>query len=193
MTISQGRVGPTLTPKTEGTAAIRSTAEQFFEAFRARVAAGLLTGRPHPRSNYVVTDASATHLEVCAADWWTAINVGLNRLELRPLRPGLIRYDVQYWRWARYVLALCSLPGLVGLALLLSSDVRGYIARHPSSMIPGMSIEQNLSVAWLMVLFWGFVWPWLIILLHKRSLRRLIARLIAAVDAGAASTARSCS
>jgi len=42
-----------------------------------------------------------------------------------------------------------------------------------------------------MVLFWGFVWPWLVMLLHKRSLRRLIARLIAEVDAGAAPTARS--
>ena len=142
--------GPTLIPKTDGTATIRSTAEQFFEAFRARVAAGLLTGRPHPRSNYVVTDASTAHLELCAAGWWTAINVGLNRLTLRLLRPGLIRYDVQDRRWARYVLGLCSVPGLVGLALLLSIDVRGYIARHPSSMIPGTSIEQNLSVAWLL-------------------------------------------
>jgi len=180
-----------LIPKTDGTVTIRSSAEQFFEAFRARVAAGLLTGRPHPRSNYLVTEASTAHLEVCAAGWWTAINVGLNRLRLRLLRPGLIRYDVQYWRWARYVLGLCSVPGLVGLALLLSIDVRGYIARHPSSMIPGMSIEQNLSVGWLLVLFWGFVWPWLVILLHKRSLRRLIARLIAEVDAGVAPTARS--
>jgi hypothetical protein len=53
-----------------------------------------------------------------------------------------------------------------------------------------MSIDQNLSVAWLMVLFWGFVWPWLVIVLHKRPLRRLITRLIAEVDAGAASTPR---
>lgn len=177
-------------PNTEGTVTIRSTAEQFFEGFRARVEAGLLTGRPHPRSNYVVTDASAAHLEICAADWWTAINVGLNRLKLRLLRPGQIRYDVQYWRWASYVLGLCGALGLVGVAVLLSIDVRGYIARHRSSMIPGLSIEQNLGVAWLMVLFWGFVWPWLLILLHKRPLRRLIARLIAEVDAAAAPTGR---
>jgi hypothetical protein len=51
-------------------------------------------------------------------------------------------------------------------------------------MIPGLSIEQHVLVAWAMVVFWGFVWPWLLIALHKRPLRRLIERLIAEVDAG---------
>ena len=50
-------------------------------------------------------------------------------------------------------------------------------------MIPGLSIDQNLRVAWLMVLFWGFIWPWLLIWLHKRPLRGLITRLIAEIDA----------
>ena len=33
-----------------------------------------------------------------------------------------------------------------------------------------------------MVLFWGFVWPWLLIALHKPVLRRLVARLVKEVD-----------
>jgi hypothetical protein len=72
-----------LSPEIEGTVAIRSSGERFVHAFRQRVAVGLLTGRPHPRSNYVVSDAGPGHLVVRAVDWWTAINVGLNRLELR--------------------------------------------------------------------------------------------------------------
>jgi hypothetical protein len=82
-----------------------------------------------------VTETSPAHLEVRAADWWTAINVGLNRLELRLLQPGVIRYELRYWRWARYVLGLSGALGFVGLALLLSIDVRDYLARHQSSMI----------------------------------------------------------
>ena len=58
-------------------------------------------------------------------------------------------------------------------------------------MIPGLSIEQNLLIGWLMVLFWGFIWPWLLISLHKRPLHGLVARLIAEVDAQAASTGPS--
>jgi hypothetical protein len=72
--------------------------------------------------------------------------------------------------------------------MLLSLDVRGYVARHQRSMIPGLSIEQNVAIAWLMVLFWGFIWPWLLIALHKRPLRRLVTRLIGEVDVVAAPT-----
>jgi hypothetical protein len=167
-----------LMPEIEGTVAIRSSAERFLQAFRQRVTAGLLTGRPG-------------YLEVRAADWWTAINVGLNRLELRPLQPSVIRYHVRYWQWTWYALGLSGGLGLVGLALFLSLDVRSYIAQHQNSMVPGLSVDQNLLIAWLMVLFWGFIWPWLLISLHKSPLRRLVTRLIAEVDASAASTPQS--
>jgi hypothetical protein len=180
-----------LMPEIEGTVAIRSSAERFLQAFRQRVTAGLLTGRPHPRSNYLVSEASPGYLEVRAADWWTAINVGLNRLELRPLQPSVIRYHVRYWQWTWYALGLSGGLGLVGLALFLSLDIRSYIAQHQNSMVPGLSVDQNLLIAWLMVLFWGFIWPWLLISLHKSPLRRLVTRLIAEVDASAASTPQS--
>ena len=178
------------TPEIEGAVSIRSGAENFLSAFRRRVTAGLLTARPRPRSNYVVSETSPDRLQVRAADWRTAINVGLNRIELRQLEPGSIHYHVRYWQWARFVLGLSGTMGLVGLVLLLSFDVRAYIAQHQSSMIPGLSSDQNLLVAWTMVLFWGFIWPWILILLHKRPLHRLVAALIAEVDAKAASTSR---
>jgi hypothetical protein len=124
-------------------------------------------------------------LLVRAADWWTAINVGLNRFELRSVAPDRIHYAVRYWQWAQYAVGLSGAMGLIGLALLLGTDARGYIERHPGSMMPGLSVEQNLAIAWMMVLFWGFVWPWLLVAMHKRPLRQLVARLIAEVDAQA--------
>src|SRR2546426_8729113 len=68
----------TLAPQIEGTVPIRSSAAQFVQAFHYRVAAGLLVGQPHPRSNYRVAEAGPGQLRIHAADWWTAINVGLN-------------------------------------------------------------------------------------------------------------------
>jgi hypothetical protein len=177
----------TLAPKIEGVVPIRSSAAQFVAAFGQRVAAGLLTGQPHPRSNYQVAEESAVMLRVRAADFWTAINVGLNDLELRLPSRGSVQFRVRYWRWAAYGVGLCGVLGLTGLVLLLAFDARGYIARNPMSRLPGLSIDQNLAIAWGMVLFWGFVWPWLLIAVHKRPLRRLVEQLVREVDALAAS------
>lgn len=176
----------TLAPEIEGTLPIQSSGAQFLDAFRRRVAAGLLTGYPHFRSNYVVSESAPERLQVRAADGWTAINVGLNELELRVAQPASVQYRVRYWRWAAYALAISGILALVGLVLLLALDARGYIARHMDTMVPGLSVDQNLLIAWGMVIFWGFVWPWLLIALHKKPLHRLVARLIAEVDAQAA-------
>ena len=162
---------------------IGSSADRFFHACRQRVAAGLLTGQRNPRSNYVVSGAGHDHMEIRAADWRTSSNVGLNTVLLRYLHPGTIHYRIQYWPWAQFALGLSGGIGLIGTILLLGFDVRGYIADHQSAMVPGLSIEQNLGIAWLMVLFWGFVWPWPLISMHKRPLRELITRLIAEMDA----------
>ena len=174
----------TLAPRIDGTVAIRSSPAQFAEAFRQRVSAGLLTGHPHPRSNYRVVEDSSDQLQIHAVDWWTAINVGLNELELGFPEAGSVRYRVRYRRWAGYAVGLSGVLGCIGLLLLLILDVRGYIASHATARFPGLSVDQNLVVAWVMVLFWGFVWPWLLIALHKRPLHHLVTRLIREVDAG---------
>ena len=175
----------TLAPRIEGRISIGSPAAPFLDAFRRRVAAGLLTGKPQPRSSYAISDSSGDRVRVHATDWWTAINVGLNDIELELSRSGAVEYRVQYWRWATYAIALSGLLGLVGLVLLLGFDARGYIASDPHAQIPGLTIDQNLLVAWAMVLFWGFLWPWLLIALHKRPLSKLVARIVAEVDAAA--------
>ena len=175
----------TLAPQIEGVVPVRSSAARFVPAFRQRVAAGLLLGRPHPRSNYRIVEEGAGLLRVRASDYWTAINVGLNDLELRLPSSGSVQFRVLYWRWASYALAVSGVLGLIGLVLLLTLDVRGYIARQTVTMMPGLSTDQNLALAWVMVIFWGFAWPWLLIALHKRPLRRLVERLVREVDAQA--------
>ena len=154
----------------------------FIAAMRARVSTGVLT---NPRARYAVRRVDAGAIEVRAMDWRTAIDIGLNDIELLQPAPGSIRYRVRYWRWASFVIGLGAVLGLAGAALLIGLDVRGYIARHPKSMIPGMSPDGNMTVAWLMIAFWGFAWPWLLIAMHKGPLRRVVTSLITDVDASA--------
>jgi hypothetical protein len=165
---------------------IRAPSAQFAAAFRERVAAGLLFGAPHPRSSYRVVELRSDVLRVSAADTSTAIHVGLNELEIRFDEASSVRFQVRYWRWASYVLGLGAALGLVGIVLLLTLDVRTYIADHATARLPGLSLDQNVGVAWAMALVWGFAWPWCLIALHKRPLRRLVERLIGEVDARAA-------
>jgi hypothetical protein len=177
----------TFAPVIEGSIPIRTPGPEFLRRFQKRVEAGLLTGKPHPRSNYAVAVVGMDRLQVRAVDGWTAINVGLNELDMQASPSGELRYRVRYWRWAKYLLGLGGTVGIGLLAVFLFIDLRAYLARHPEQTVPGLSIDQNLLLAWGMALFWGFVWPWLLIVLHKRPLRRLVERLVGEVDAGSPS------
>lgn len=170
-------------PEIAGTVSIRSAPDRFAEAWRERVQAGLLSGRPHPRSNYRIEESgSGGTLRVLAADWWTAVNVGLNDVELQLPHSGSVQYRVRYWQWAWFAAGFSAILGLLGVALLLGFDVRSYIEANPASRVPGLSPDQNVGVVWGMVTFWGFVWPWVLVALHKRPLHGLVRRLVAEVD-----------
>src|SRR5262245_30258169 len=104
-------VAMTLAPRIEGVVPVESSGALFAAALGQRVAAGLLLRQPHPRANQQVLEESGGVLRVRAADYWTAINVGLNDLELGLPLGGPLRFKVQYWRWASYVLGLGGIIG----------------------------------------------------------------------------------
>jgi hypothetical protein len=174
----------TFAPRIEGVVPIRSSAEQFAAAFRERVTGGLVFGRPHARSKYQIVEDGGGILRVVAADFSSALNVGLNDVQLR-IRSGSVEFRVEYWRWASYAVGLAGALGIIGLILLLTFDVRGYIAEYATFGLSGLSTDQHFAIAWVMVLFWGFVWPWLLVALHKIPLRRLVQRIVHDVDAKA--------
>jgi hypothetical protein len=174
-----------LTPQIEGAMPIKASKSQFNAALRQRIENGFLTGRPGSRSNYQIVESQPETIQVRAVDWWTAINVGLNDLNLSFSKSGKLHFRLQFWRWAIYCLALCSVLGLMGVALFLALDIRSYIANNAGARIPGLSNDQNLYLAWGMLLFWGFVWPWILIAFHKRPLRKLLAKLVSEIDAKA--------
>jgi hypothetical protein len=172
-------------PAMEGTAAIRAQAQPFVTAFVRRIETGLLPHAPRWRCQYRVTRQGDDRLRFQATDWWTALNVGLNDVELAVGPGGRVHYAIRYWRWASYAIALSGVIGLALIAAFLVFDVRDHLLRHPESTIPGLSTDQNIAIGWAMALFWGFAWPWILIALHKRPLRRLMNQIIAEVDAAA--------
>lgn len=152
--------------------------------FARRIEAGLLPGGSSTRNQYTVTREGRDTLSFRAANWLTAFNVGLNNVEVS-VSAGQARYSIEYRRWAAYGVALSAAIGLVLAVVFLVIDIREYASRHPGSMIPGLTPDQNVAIGWAMVIFWGLVWPWILIGLHKRPLRRLMDRIIGEVEEGA--------
>jgi hypothetical protein len=169
----------------QGTVSIRSQAKVFLDAFARRIQSGLLTGAPARRNRYAITRQAADNLGFRAVDGWTAYNVGLNEVELTAGPQGSVRYQVRYPRWAGFVVVGGAvLFGLLAVTFLFL-NMPAYIAEHRFSQVPGLTIDQNVAVAWGIALFFGFVWPWVLIVLHKPPLRRLMEQVIAEVDAAA--------
>jgi hypothetical protein len=166
----------------QGTAVVRAQPSAFVAAFARRIETGLFPNTSRARCQYQIVQKTADVIRFRAGNWWTAINVGLNEVELSVGSDGRVRYAIEYPRWARYALALCGGVGVVFVAILLTADLHGYVEGHPESRLPGLSTNQNVAIAWIMALFWGFAWPWILILFHRRPLRRLMTRIVSEVD-----------
>ena len=170
-------------PNLEGQLPVRATAKEFSTALQQRVSQGFLNHQTGARQNYELHDVgSTTALNVRAANWFTAINVGMNELFLDLSETGKIKFRLSYWRWATYCVALCFILGIAMIGLFLVIDIQQYIANNRHARIPGLTITQNLYLAWANIIFWGFVWPWILVELHKRPLRKLLAKTIAEID-----------
>jgi hypothetical protein len=83
---------------------------------------------------------------------------------------------VTYRRWAACCVALGALVGTALIAcFLLAPAMRRDIAAH----------EGGAAVFWGSVAFWGFVWPWLLIALHKPFAKRCLNRVLTEIDSQA--------
>jgi len=167
-----------LSPSFTGTLEIRSATPAFFEALKARVQLGLLTGKPHPRARYAVTKHTERELAIRASDFLTAINVGLNDVVLQSAADRQLDYSVGYSRWAAYVVGLSA---VIGAAVALA---------HLGFKLGGgshLDADQTDSIFWALVLFWGGVWPWILVAMHRRFARGLLVRILREVDVAARS------
>lgn len=84
-----------------------------------------------------------------------------------------------------FALALCGALGVAFILFLLAFDLRAYLVSQTGSGAPVPSTGPSIAFAWAMALFWGFAWPWILIAVHRRPLRRLIEMIISEVDGDA--------
>jgi hypothetical protein len=156
-------------------AGIDTGSTEFLDRLRRRLDAGFLTGTPHWRSHYVVTEHADREITFVAADFMRAINVGINWVRVQIAEEHGLEYVVTYWRWAAYCVALCALlSSVVAVGVLLFQDLRTQIDR------------TGAAIGWGMVIFWGFVWAWLLIALHKPFSKQCLNRVLAEIDGQAA-------
>ena len=104
-------------PTFAGTVRIRTPHTEFLARLQRRIETGFLTGMPPRRSRYSIRQHSDRELTFDADDVMTALNVGLNHVEVRISEDSRLEYVVTYWRWAAYCVALCASISLLCVAV----------------------------------------------------------------------------
>jgi hypothetical protein len=174
-----------LFPGFMGQTQIASPGAVFLERMKARVQSGLLMGKPHWRSRYVVTRHTQQELAFRASDIMTAINVGLNEVALRTAGDGKLKYTVTYLRWAVYVVGLGALLGIALVMGFLFGDIEAQIDQYPPVADPVLNRTVGFVLFWVLILFWALVWPWILVVMHRRFAKKLLSRIIREVDTAA--------
>ncbi len=154
-------------PYIEGTLEVGRVPEDLVGAIRRRVENGLLQPGVRRRANYVVRREAKGAIDFGAADWWTALAIGLNEVQVRRLSEGRLAYSITFWRWAGYVIGLGAILG----AALIGSMLFEYVRRQVAE-------QGGLIVFLAIVLFWAVVWPWILIAIHRRVVRKQLERIL---------------
>jgi len=120
------------------------------------------------RNQYVIAEESCQKLLYRAASLLTGAFVGLNDVTLRTDKtPGAVHYRVRYWLWAGYCIGLSAFIVLVILSSILLFQDSGFTAYNPF----------HSWVLWSMLGFWGLLWPWILIAMHKLFAPKALIRI----------------
>jgi len=162
-------------PEFSGTYSPQSLRSDFLAAIAERVRRGLFPRASERRNRYAVVTESEEELRFRSEGFLAAISSGWNdvhvRIDSAPGSPPNVRYDVRYFAWARYSVAFCA---LIAVGLIAGWSLYG--ARF------GAGQSAANTIFWIVVFFWGFVWPWILVAIHRRPATRALERLLAAVN-----------
>jgi hypothetical protein len=156
-------------PVYDGAIDLEVVPDDFVERIARRVRTGLLVPGRRSRANYVVEKQGPDAISFAARGFWTAYNIGLNDVELRREGQKRILFHGSFRRWTLYgvihglVIALVILVGILALP-----DYRDEISRTPL----GWPFVGALLV------FFGLVWPWILVALQRRFVPRALERIV---------------
>ena len=136
------------------------------------------------RNRYEVLEHTDTALRFRSTSLLTGITIGLNDVSLRldqsqPVQPA-IHYHVRFWTWAKYAIFLC-LGIIAPCGIFILPPLFGIDLVPPHYIAP---VSQIKMVGIPMLVFWGLVWPWLLIALHKKHAARCLENILAEVNTG---------
>lgn len=144
----------------------------FLVKLAHRVRTGLFPLGSPRRNAYRITAQTVNSLQFRSTNLLTGLNIGLNDVTITiDNQTGIIHYQVSYWTWAAYCIVLSL---LIGLCL---AGAKYYIPRdwyYPEPI-------DNL-VFWLFVVFWGLIWPWVLIAWHKGAIVKCLNRIFDEVN-----------
>ena len=162
-------------PAYEGVIELPAVPDDFTERVARRVESGLLVPGSRRRGDYVVRSRSHDAVSFAARGFWTAYNIGLNEVELR--RDGLrrIAYHGSFRRWAAYA-AIHSLvlTGAVLAVVLAWPAARDQVSQNPAGW----------PVLLALLVFFGLLWPPVLVAVHRRVVPRSLVRIVEEVAAG---------
>jgi hypothetical protein len=142
----------------------------WVERMTRRIETGLFTPSSRRRADYVVRSRSSDAVSFSASDFWTAVNVGLNDVELHRAAGNRVAYHGSFNRWAAYA-AIQGLvvAGAVLLVVLLWPGARGEVDRYGAWGWP-------LLIT--LLAFFGLVWPRVLVVMHRRFASRALERIV---------------
>ena len=156
-------------PAYSGTIELATVPSDFTEKIARRVETGLLSPGSRRRANYVVCSKTAQAITFMAVGFLTAYNIGLNYVVLDRSGDRGISYRVRYWRWAIYA----AIQGLLVASAVLIAVL----------LLPGGRAQvESYSGGWIflgvLLVFFGLIWPWLLVAMHKRFAARFLERIV---------------
>jgi hypothetical protein len=147
----------------------------FSRLVAERVKTGLLNPGERARANYRVVHLDDQAVVFEAQDFWTAFNIGLNRVRVYRVDGRRVGYAVEFWNWTFYVAALfAAIALLIAAAWLLVSgdDLQG-----TGGFIKGAVLVATIA-------FWGLASPWLLAAMHKPVVCKVLERILKETLAG---------
>ncbi|HKW58658.1 MAG TPA: hypothetical protein VJR46_02765 [Candidatus Dormibacteraeota bacterium] len=162
-------------PTYEGVIEVAAVPDDFSDRMARRVQTGLLSPGSRRRADYVVRSQSRDAISFAARGFWTAYAIGLNEVELRRESLQRIAYHGSFRRWATYAAIHGLLLSVFVLAaVVVWSDGRRELAQTTY----GWPLFLGLLA------FFGLVWPWLLVAMHRRIVPRSLERIVREVVAG---------
>jgi hypothetical protein len=156
-------------PRFEGEVELRSIPDDYVTRLEERVSGGFLVRGSRSRANYIVQPNSGDGVRIVAANFWSAINIGLNNVLVRRKDAQHLTYEVSFWRWTRYAVVL---SGFILLVLVVCYT----LAENLSWSLPSTRFARLWM--WSCALFFGVCWPCVLAELHKRPAARCLERIL---------------